>query len=106
MKSKVTPRHEARARVFKALGHPTRLFIVETLANGEYCVCGLQKLIGSDLSTVSKHLAKLREAGIVDVERQGNQIFYSLRTPCLLNSLPCVDEALQANAEQYTRVLL
>ena len=54
---------DAKAKVFKALGHPTRLFIVEELARGERCVCELVKLVGADFSTISKHLTLLKRPG-------------------------------------------
>ena len=68
----------ARARVLKALAHPARLQAVDELAKGERCVCELQQLIGSDMSTVSRHLAILREAGLVTAEHVGRETFYSL----------------------------
>ena len=95
----------ARARVLKALAHPARLQAVDELAMGERCVCELQQLIGSDMSTVSRHLAILREAGVVSDEKRGNQVFYSLRVPCILNFFGCVESVLQASAEQSAQVL-
>jgi len=53
---------ECRAKVMKALAHSSRLFIVDELSRGERCVCELTEMIGADVSTVSKHLAVLREA--------------------------------------------
>jgi len=85
MHAKTRARYEARARVMKALAHPTRLFIVDQLADGERCVCELTDLIDADVSTVSKHLSVLRDAGIVADDKRGNQVFYSLRVPCVLN---------------------
>ena len=62
----------AQAKIFKALGHPSRLLMVDALLDGEKCVCDLQALVGDDMSTVSKHLAVLREAGVVTDEKRGN----------------------------------
>ena len=84
---------EAKARIFKALGHPTRLFIVEQLANGERCVCEFVEMIDADVSTISKHLAVLREAGVVESDKRGLQVFYRLRTPCLIRFMDCVEAA-------------
>ena len=64
---------EARAAVVKALAHPTRLFIVEELSRGARCVADLTNLIGADMSTVSKHLAVLRNVGIVEDDKRGVQ---------------------------------
>ena len=56
---------DARAKVLKAMAHPSRLFIIEELAKGERCVCDLTEMVGADVSTISKHLSVLRQAGIV-----------------------------------------
>jgi len=93
-------RCEARARVLKALAHPTRLFIVEELGRDARCVCELQEKIGADLSTVSKHLALLRNAGVVAHEKRGAQVFYSLRATCVPDFLGCIERILRDNAER------
>ena len=69
----------ARAEIFKALGHPARLAMVVALGEGERCVCELQELVGSDMSTVSKHLTVLRTVGLVEADKRGKQVFYSLQ---------------------------
>ena len=79
MDAETKARCEARARILKALAHPTRLFIVEELARGERCVCELQEMIGADMSTVSKHLAQLKSAGVVADDKRGVQVYYNLR---------------------------
>jgi ArsR family transcriptional regulator len=80
------------AEVFKALSNPNRLLIVDALSEGEQCVAELTALVGLDMSTVSAHLAVLRNVGIVSDERRSTQIFYSLRRPCLMNVFCCLDE--------------
>ena len=82
---------ERRTQVMKALAHPSRLLIVDTLSRGEQCVCDLQAMVGADMSTVSKHLSLLRSAGIVLSEKRGQQVWYRLRVPCLLAFFSCVD---------------
>jgi DNA-binding transcriptional ArsR family regulator len=96
--SKQKTNFEARAKVLKAMGHATRLFIVNELADGEKCVCDLQELIQSDMSTVSKHLSVLREAGILASTKRGNQVFYSLRCPCVLQFFSCIESVLRTSA--------
>lgn len=77
----------ARAAVLKALAHPTRLWLVEQLQQQERCVCELTDGVNADISTVSKHLSVLRQAGIISSRREGKQIYYRLQTPCLLKCL-------------------
>jgi ArsR family transcriptional regulator len=96
---------EARAQVMKALAHPTRLFVVDELSRGERCVNELQQMIGSDMSTVSKHLSIMKSAGIITDEKRGNQVFYSLLVPCLMNFFGCVESVLQIKARQTTELL-
>ena len=91
---------EARAKVLKAMGHATRLFIVHELGDGEKCVCELQEKIGADMSTVSKHLSVLREAGVVSSSKRKNQVFYSLRCPCVLQFFSCIEAVLQSGPSQ------
>ena len=100
MEPKTQARFEARARIIKSMAHPTRLFIVDELARGERCVCELTAMVGADMSTVSKHLSVLRGAGIVADEKRGNQVYYTLRVPCVLNFFHCVESVLRANAAE------
>jgi ArsR family transcriptional regulator len=92
-------RFEARAAVIKAMAHPTRLFIVDELSHSERCVCELTEMIGADMSTVSRHLAVLKGAGIVEDEKRGAQVFYKLRMPCILNFFECVESVIRAKAQ-------
>ena len=72
--------------------------MLETLSRGEHCVCDLQRIVGSDLSTVSKHLTLMRSAGLVAHRRQGLQIFYRLTVPCIMSFFDCVDAVRSAHA--------
>jgi ArsR family transcriptional regulator len=84
-------RLEARAAAIKALGHPSRLLIAEALMAGEKCVAELKELVGADMSTVSKHLTLMRGAGVLNCEKRGLNIYYSLPCECLGDFLRCVD---------------
>lgn len=87
--------YRQRAEILKALAHPTRLWMVERLAEGEVCVCQFVEAVGVDFSTISKHLAVLKRAGLVEDERRGKQVFYRLRVPCVVGFLRCVDAVVQ-----------
>lgn len=89
--------YAARAKVMKALAHPSRLMIVEELSRGERCVCDLTALVGHDISTVSKHLALLKNAGLLADEKRGKQVFYRLRIPCVVNFFQCMGAVLAAD---------
>ncbi len=81
---------KAQAQMFKALAHPGRLLMLDELSRGERCVCELAALVGSEMPTVSRHLSQLRNAGIVEDEKRGSQVFYRLVTPCVMNFFQCV----------------
>jgi len=87
---------EERARVLKAMAHPSRLMIIDELSRGERCVCDLTKLVGHDMSTVSKHLSLMKKAGIVEDQKRGQQVYYRLKVPCVLNFFHCIESLLQA----------
>ena len=96
---------KARATVLKAMAHPSRLFIIEELEKGERCVCDLTEQIGADVSTVSKHLSVLRQAGIVMDDKRGNQVFYRLRVPCIVNFFGCVESVMKSQAKDHAATL-
>ncbi len=86
-----------RARIIKALGHPSRLAMLHALADGEMCVCDLRELVRAHMSTVSKHLHVLKKAGLVDHRKQGLCVYYRLRVPCILDFMKCVEAVLDEN---------
>lgn len=88
--------YKVQARIFKALAHPARLFIVDELSHGERCVCELTEKLGVAMPTVSRHLSQLTSAGLLEDEKRGAQVFYRLRVPCVLNFFKCI-EAVQRN---------
>ena len=105
MDRKTAARCQARARIVKALAHPTRVFLVEELARGERCVCELTEMVGADTSTVSKHLSLLRAAGLVRDEKRGTMVFYHLRARCALNFLDCVESMVRSVAEEQLELV-
>jgi len=80
-----------RTSVFKALGHPARLKMVDALGGGELCVCDLVEIAGLQWSTVSRHLAILKEAGVVTDDKRGKQVFYRLSLCCVADMNRCLD---------------
>jgi DNA-binding transcriptional ArsR family regulator len=105
MDKRTEARYKARARIVKALAHPSRLFMVDELSKSERCVCELAEMVGADMSTVSKHLSLLRQSGIVEDEKRGAQVFYRLRTPCVLRMFDCLEPILETHAREQFEVL-
>ncbi len=106
MDARTLAKYEARANIFKALAHPARLFIVDELARtGERCVCELTEMIGSDMSTVSRHLAVLRNAGLIEDEKRGAMVYYRVRMKCVLRFFGCIESVLESNAKDQRELL-
>lgn len=98
-------RHELQARVFQALGHPLRVALAEALRDGEVCVCDLAERVGSERSNVSRHLAVMLQAGVLSSRKEGLQVFYTLRTPCILDFLSCATRVVTQSVEEHARAL-
>ena len=105
MKLKPRAAYEARARIAKALAHPSRLLILDALGQKEMCVCDLTELVGADQSTVSKHLSVLKSSGLVADRKEGTMIFYRVRPCCLEGFFKCLENVLADNL-QAQRVAL
>ncbi len=71
------------AEVFKALGHPVRLWIAKNLESRELCVCELVDGTGEEFSSVSQHLNVLKKAHVVECEKRGKHVYYRLVYPCI-----------------------
>lgn len=84
--------YEYEAKVFKALSHPVRLKIIDELASGRKCVSELACRFTFDMSTISRHLNQLKEAGIIDSVKEGQNVFYELKMKCVVYFMYCVRE--------------
>ena len=70
------PVHELKANLFRVLGHPARVRILELLRDGERSVGSLQAELGLDSGGTSQHLSALRRIGVVESRREGTSVFY------------------------------
>ncbi|MEW5818766.1 MAG: metalloregulator ArsR/SmtB family transcription factor [Cyanobacteriota bacterium] len=91
----INPKYKKRAKFYKALAHPTRLFIIDQIAQQEKCVCELTEMVGVDISTISKHLSLLKNEGIVVEDKRGKNVYYTLKCPCILTLFDCVKDSLK-----------
>jgi DNA-binding transcriptional ArsR family regulator len=94
------PRLRPAVALFRSLADPTRLAIVRRLAEGEARVIDLTGQLELPQSTVSTHLACLRDCALVDGRIEGRQVFYSLARPELLDMLSSAEALLAATGEQ------
>ena len=99
------PISELKAEMFRAMSHPARIRILETLAGGERSVGEMQPEIGIELSHLSQQLAVLRRAGLVTTRKEGQSVFYSVKDP-LVTELLGVAKRLLVSSLTETRDLL
>ena len=94
-----------KAGVFQALGHATRIAIVEILRDGELSAGAIGERLGIEQANVSQHLAILRSRQIVASRKEGNQVFYSVRNPVLLQVLDIMREYFHGNLKDAVQML-
>ena len=98
--------YEMKAEVIQAIAHPIRLAIVDYLADGEQCVCDIAEHVGAQRSNVSRHLAVMLRAGVLDCRKDGLRVLYSLRTPCISGFLTCVTSVLREQVRSQNELLM
>jgi ArsR family transcriptional regulator len=96
---------EFKASVFQALAHPTRIAIVELLREGELPAGTIIEKLELEQANASQHLAVLRAKHIVVGRREGNQVFYSVRDPLLIEVLDVMRRYFQAHVEESMNML-
>jgi len=93
MNREIEKEYYEKAEFFKALAHPTRLFIIHSVKDEKRSVKELAELVGIDISTMSKHLDNLKKNRIIAGEKVKNFIYYRLAIPCVLDFMRCVVES-------------
>ena len=94
-----------KADIFQALAHPTRIAIVEMLRDGELPAGQLIERLGLEQANASQHLSVLRSKQIVVNRKDGNQVFYSLRSPLLIEVLDIMRRYFQAQLTETLATL-
>jgi DNA-binding transcriptional ArsR family regulator len=94
-----------KASVFQALAHPTRIAIVEVLRDGELPAGIIIEKLELEQANASQHLAVLRAKHIVVGRKEGNQVFYSVRDPLLIEVLDIMRRYFQAHVEESMSML-
>lgn len=98
-------RYELQAELISAIAHPIRVAIVDLLKDGEVCVCEIAERIGAERSNTSRHLAIMLRGGILKTRKEGLQVFYSLRTRCVVQFLNCACQAIEENLRERADAL-
>ena len=97
--------YELKAEILQAAAHPIRLAIIDYLVKGEQCVCDIVKHVNAQRSNVSRHLAVMLKAGVVERRKDGLKVIYSLKTPCIVKFLGCVEQVLKEKMKSQNRLL-
>ena len=98
--------YEMRAQILKALANPSRLMIVDILnERGELSAGELLEIVGSDQSTVWKHLSILKQAGLIEDRKEGKKAFYRLARPCITNFFECVGQVMEENLKAQLEIM-
>lgn len=97
--------YEKQARIAQAIGHPLRLQIIDFLKDGPQCVCDIAKHIKAERSNVSRHLSIMVNAGILECRKQGLNVIYNLKCPCILDFFSCISGVLKEQAKENSRLL-
>ena len=105
MDARTKAKFELRAKIVKAMAHPTRLFIIDELSRQERCVFELTEMIEADTSTVSKHLTVLKNAGIVKDDKRGTMVYYQLRVPCVMNFFDCIETVIRSTVKEQMQLV-
>lgn len=99
MNRKTRKQYDARAKIAKALAHPSRLLMLDLLQHQEMCVSELTAEVDADQSTVSKHLAILKHVGLIDVRKEGALSFYRVTCGCLGGFFSCLEAVLKSDVK-------
>jgi len=94
-----------KAEFFQALAHPTRIAIVEQLRDGEQSAGTLIERLGIEQANASQHLAVLRAKNILVSRKAGNQVFYSVRNPLIIDVLNIMRRYFQEHMSEATAAL-
>jgi ArsR family transcriptional regulator len=94
-----------KARVIAAAGHPLRLAILDCLRGGELCVCEIAACLQAGRPNVSRHLAVMLKAGLVDCRKEGLKVIYSLKAPCVLGLLDCLTDVVRFQVREASDVM-
>jgi len=94
-----------QAEIVKTIAHPLRIAIVDFLKDGEQCVCDIAEYIGAERSNVSRHLAVMVNAGVLEYRKEGLKVIYRLKTPCIVKCFSCISGCLKQQVKDNEKLL-
>lgn len=97
--------YEKQADILKGLAHPLRVAILDFLRDGPQCVCYIAEHIGSERSNISRHLAIMVNAGVLKSHKQGLNVIYELKMPCVLKFFSCLSACIKQQGKETEKLL-
>ena len=94
-----------QAKVAQAVAHPIRIEILNFLKDNEQCVRDIAKNVKSERSNVSRHLAVMVNAGVIESRQKGPRVIYNLKIPCILDFFTCVTQVMKLQAKENEEIL-
>ncbi|HOV80062.1 MAG TPA: metalloregulator ArsR/SmtB family transcription factor [Bacillota bacterium] len=96
---------EERADLLKAIAHPSRLSILESLRGGEKCVCKIIEEVGLEQSNTSQHLNILKKSGVLGSRKEGPRVIYWVNYPEIFELIKITDTILMNRAEKLSKIV-
>jgi DNA-binding transcriptional ArsR family regulator len=97
--------YEKQAEIARAISHPLRVAIVDLLKDGDQCVCDIAAYVGSERSNISKHLAIMVNAGLLEYRKEGLKVIYSLKCKCVTEFFTCSIDVIKQQAMKNEKLL-
>ena len=97
--------YEKQAEIAKSIAHPLRMAILEFLKDGDQCVCDIAEYTGSERSNVSKHLAVMLNAGLLEYRKEGLKVIYKLKCKCVIDFFACALKVVKQQAKENEKLL-
>ncbi|NLI11309.1 MAG: winged helix-turn-helix transcriptional regulator [Peptococcaceae bacterium] len=96
---------QKKAGILKAMAHPTRINILESLRVGERCVCEIIELVDTEQSNTSQHLAQLKKMGIISSRKEGLKVIYKVNNSEIFSLLDLLDRIIAGQMEENMAIL-
>ena len=96
---------QKQAEIVKAMAHPLRIAVVDFLKDGGQCVCDIARHVGSERSNVSRHLSVMVRAGLLEYHKEGLNVIYRLKAPCILDFLSCTTKCLKVQVREDNKLI-
>lgn len=97
--------YKLKTNVIKALANPVRLMIIDSLRDGEKCVCEIVEHLQEEQSNISKSLGILKVNGLIKSRKEGLNVYYKLNLCCINEFFCCLDNIIEENLNQQKELV-